>query len=247
MQTSDLRPQTSDRVRHALGLLALFWCAVVILGPFPGLASKANAQATQGSVLFDSCFVKGARVPAGIKYSVIVDVTVNHPAFANPATTANLKVSDSATPSVVIFNGLLQTIGPRRAGGTVTPAGPPTIIDPTFPLVVEVIINNPALGINNVALTLSGGSLARIAPASIETPFMTGGTDWVKITGQGKMNDLGVKTPFKPTRPSNSTGDFVEEFRVTDWVYGMSYKAYRVKTFQGSRTASIISHGVDHR
>lgn len=62
MKTSDLR------LRRRLGLFALFWFAVVILGPLPGFVSKANAQATAGSVLFDSCFVKGARVPAGIRY-----------------------------------------------------------------------------------------------------------------------------------------------------------------------------------
>jgi len=205
------------------------------------LATKANAQATQGSVLFDSCFVKGARVATGIKYSVHVNVSVDHPAFANLATTANVKVSDSATPPVLIFNGALQTNGPRRTGGTVTPTGPPTVTNPTFPLVVEVIINNPALGINNVSLTLSGGSRARIVPATIDSPSMVGGTDWVKITGQGNIGKGGVKTPFKPTRPSNSTGDFVEEFQVTDWVFGMSNKPYRVETFQGSRTTPILT------
>ena len=95
-QTSDLRPQRIDVRRRTLGLFALFWFGGVIIGPLPGLGSKAIAQATQGSVRFDSCFVKGAHVPSGIKYTVIVDVTVSHPAFANPATTANLKVSDSA-------------------------------------------------------------------------------------------------------------------------------------------------------
>lgn len=52
---------------------------------------------------------------------------------------------------------------------------------------------------------------------------------------------LGIKTPFKPSRPTNHTGDFVEEFRVTDWVVGMSNKPYRVKTFQGTRTEPIVN------
>ncbi len=224
-----------------LGLFALFWFSAITIGPLGGLASKADAQAaTQGSVLFDSCFVKGARVPAGINYTVNVTVTVNHPAFADPATTANLIVSHGTNPKIVISNQLLQTNGGSRVGGTATPAGPPTVVNPTFPLNVEVVINNPALGINNVSLTLSGGSRARIVPATIDSPFMAGGTDWVKITGQGNVDDLGVETPFKPTRPSNDTGDFVEEFQVTDWVYGMTNKPFRVKTFQGSRPTPVL-------
>ncbi len=206
------------------------------------MAIKASAQPPRPpSVMFDSCFVKGAHVPDGINYKVIVDVTVSHPAFENPTTTANLKVSDSSTPRFVIYNLPLDTNGARRTGGTVTPAGPPTKTDPTFPLVVEVIVNNPALGINNVSLTLSGGSRARIVPATIESPFEVGGIDWVKITGGGNVNDRGVKTQFKPTPPTNRTGDFVEEFRVTEWVYGMSYKAYRVKTFQGTHVTPILN------
>ena len=51
---------------------------------------------------------------------------------------------------------------------------------------------------------------------------------------------LGIKTPFKPSRPTNHTGDFVEEFRVTDWVLGMSNKPYRVKTFQGTQAEPIV-------
>ena len=184
-------------------------------------------------MLFNECFVKGARVTAGIKYSVHVTVTVNHPDFANLATTANVKVSDSATPPVVIFNGPLAINGKERTGGTSTPAGFPNITNPTFPLVVEVIVNN-------VSLTLSGGSRARIVPATIDSPIMVGGTDWVHITGGGKIDKNGIKIPFKPTLPANSTGDFVEEFRVTDWWNGSSYKAYRVKTFQGNRTVPIV-------
>jgi len=207
--------------------------------------SKANAQATAGSVLFDSCFVKGARVPAGIRYTVRVQVTVDHPAFANQNSTATIKVSDSATPPVVIFQGPLIRNGASRVGGTSTPAGFPNITNPTFPLIVEVIINNPALGIINVPLTLSGGSRARIVPATIDSPFMNGpnGIDWVHITGQGRLDKLGNKQPFKPTLPANKTGDFVEEFQVTDWwdMATNSYKPFRVETFQGSSTTPILA------
>ena len=87
---------------------------------------------------------------------------------------------------------------------------------------------------------LSGGSRARVVPASIDSPVSDGGTDWVKITGGGYVNDLGIKTPFKQSSNTNKTGDFVEEFRVTDWVSGMSNKPYRVKTFQGTRTEPIV-------
>ncbi len=199
-KNADLGPQRIDLRRRTLGLFALFWFGGVIIGPLPGLGSKAIAQATQGSVRFDSCFVKGAHVPSGIKYTVIVDVTVSHPAFANPATTANLKVSDSAEPSVVIYNLPMQTDGGRRTRSTTVPPfppstppappGPPTIIDPTFPLKVEVIINNPAFGITSVSLMLSNGSRARTVPATIDSPYIVGGPDWVNIIGQGALNLL---------------------------------------------------------
>ena len=235
MKTLDLRPQTSGVRCRTLSLFALSWFAVVLLAPLTGLASKAIAQATEGNVTFDACFVKGVRIPSvGIKYSVIVQLTVAHPAFANPASTATLKVSDSASPPIIIFDGSLLRNGPTFHGGTSTPiGGVPTIIDPTFPLVVEVRVNNELL-------MLSGGSRARVVPASIDSPFSDGGTDWVKITGGGYVNDLGIKTPFKQSSNTNKTGDFVEEFRVTDWVSGMSNKPYRVKTFQGTRTEPIV-------
>jgi hypothetical protein len=190
-------------------------------------------------VVFDSCFVKGARVLPVINYTINVKVSVDHPSFLNPATTANLVISHGPN-KVPISNLPLQTNGGYRQGGTPTGVGAPTIANPTFPITVDVVINNPSLGINNVSLTLSGGSRARTAPATIDDPFMIGGTDWVKITGQGKVNDFGVKTPFKPKRPANQTGDFVEEFLVTDWVSGTTNKPFRVKTFQGSRTSTIL-------
>ncbi|MCY2979206.1 MAG: hypothetical protein NTU79_11135 [Planctomycetota bacterium] len=100
MKTSDLR-------RRTLSLFALSGFAVAILAPLTGLASKVIAQATEGNVTFDACFVKGDRIPGrGIEYSLNVEVTVDHPAFANPASTATLKVSDSASPPKIIFNVL---------------------------------------------------------------------------------------------------------------------------------------------
>ncbi|MCY2979205.1 MAG: hypothetical protein NTU79_11130 [Planctomycetota bacterium] len=89
---------------------------------------------------------------------------------------------------------------------------------------------------------MSGGSRARVVPASIDSPFSDGGTDWVKITGGGHVRDVGIKTPFKPSQPTNNTNDFVEEFRVTDWVSGMSNKPYRVETTQKSITRPILNH-----
>jgi len=228
-----------------MGLFALFWFAVVILGPLSGLASKANAQvANQGGVLFDSCYVKGARVTnaagvlIGIKYSVHVQVTVDHPAFANPATTAFLRMSDSSTPPVVFIRPLI-TNGGERTGNTGTPG--PTILNPTFPIVAEVVISN---GNINVLLALSSGSRARIVPAIINSPITPGPVgDIVEITGNGNMSKDGIKTPFRKSLPANKTGDFVEEFQVTDWwdMSTNSYKPFRVDTFQGARTTPILT------
>lgn len=89
------------------------WFAAVLLAPLTGLASKAIAQATEGNVTFDAYFVKGVRIPSvGIKYSVIVKLTVAHPAFANPASTATLKVSDSASPPTAHL-AMVEQIGSR--------------------------------------------------------------------------------------------------------------------------------------
>lgn len=82
-------------------------------------------------------------------------------------------------------------------------------------------------------------------PATIDSPFMNGpnGIDWVHITGQGNVDKFGKKTPFDETATWNRTGDFVEEFQVTDWwdMATNSYKPFRVETFQGSSTTPIVN------
>jgi hypothetical protein len=50
---------------------------------------------------------------------------------------------------------------------------------------------------------LSGGSRARVLPASIDSPFSDGGTDWVKITGGGQLNMQGIKTPYMESSNTN--------------------------------------------